>query len=197
MLSTGLRGLFPIAGRRVVATAVHFARLGWLAALLLALFLLVQTLRLAHQRGAPARRLARIRERGRAGEHAASALIERAGYRIDAHQPELDWTIFCDGQPHCVPLRADLLVSRAGHRYIAEVKTGSAARLSTPSTRRQLLEYSIAYEVDGVLLVDVEQERIHEVRFPTAKRRARMGVSPQLVAAVIVLTLAWFALRSG
>jgi hypothetical protein len=172
---------------------VHFERLGWLAALLVGLFLLVQTLRLAHLRNAPARRLARIRERGRAGEHAAIALIERAGYRIDTLQPELDWTIYCDGEPQLVPLRADLLVSRAGRTFIAEVKTGSASRLATPSTRRQLLEYSIAYQVDGVLLVDMEQERIHEVRFPLAVRNN--GFTAKLMAATLGAALLWLALR--
>jgi hypothetical protein len=172
---------------------VHLARLGWLAALLLGLFLLVQTLRLARLRSAPARRLARIRERGRAGEHAAMALIERAGYRIDALQPELAWTIFCDGEPHAVPLRADLLVSRAGRRFIAEVKTGTAASLATPSTRRQLLEYSVAYQVDGVLLVDAERGRIHEVRYPLIARRSHLA--PRLIAAALGALLVWFALR--
>jgi hypothetical protein len=176
---------------------VHHASLGWLAASALGLFLLIQTLRLAHVRSAPARRLARIRERGRAGEHAATALIERAGYRIDALQPELDWTILCDGEAYAVPLRADLLVSRAGRRFIAEVKTGSAANLATPATRRQLLEYSIAYDVDGVLLVDVERDRIHEVRYPTAKTRERSGIALRLSAAMVVLVIAWLVLRTS
>jgi hypothetical protein len=172
---------------------VHLPSPGWLAALLLGLFLLVQTLRLSHLRGAPARRLARIRERGRAGEHAATALIERAGYHIDALQPELDWTIHCDGEPRTVPLRADLLVSRAGRTFIAEVKTGTAASLATPATRRQLLEYSIAYQVDGVLLVDVERGRIHEVQYPIIARRR--DLTPKLIAAAIAALLVWFTVR--
>lgn len=175
---------------------MHHASLGWVAASLLGLFLLIQSLRLAHLRGAPARRLALARERGRAGEHAATALIERAGYHIDALQPELDWTIHCDGEPRTVPLRADLLVSRAGLTFIAEVKTGTAASLAMPSTRRQLLEYSIAYQVDGVLLVDVERGRIHEVRYPTAKTRERSRIALWLsAAAMAALVIAWIAFR--
>ena len=56
-------------------------------------------------------------------------------------------------------LRADLLVTRNGRRYVAEVKTGrTAPRLDCAATRRQLLEYRIAFGVDGVLLVDAESD---------------------------------------
>ena len=68
-----------------------------------------------------------------------------------------------------IALRADLLVERGGRRYVAEVKTGEAApSLATAATRRQLLEYLIAYRVDGVLLVDAERGSVHEVEFPGA-----------------------------
>jgi hypothetical protein len=75
--------------------------------------------------------------------------------------------ITCDGIDHAVELRADLIVEKGGARFVAEAKTGAAApRLTTAATRRQLLEYLIAYQVDGVLLVDAEAEEIHCVEFP-------------------------------
>ncbi len=50
---------------------------------------------------------------------------------------------------------------------MAEVKTGAAApQLSTAATRRQLLEYRVAFDVDGVLLVDAEAGRVQRVVFP-------------------------------
>jgi len=71
------------------------------------------------------------------------------------------WTVHADGEPMEVSLRADLLVTRNGRRYVAEVKTGRAApRLDCAATRRQLLEYRIAFGVDGVLLVDAESDRV-------------------------------------
>jgi hypothetical protein len=164
---------------------MHGERWPVLLALLFAALALVQTLRLAWLRGAPARRLALARRAGREGERAARALVERAGYCIEAHQPELEWTIVCDGAPFPVALRADLIVSRAGRRFVAEIKNGaSAGRLDLPATRRQLLEYAVAYAVDGALLVDIAAQRVHEVEFGLPA--ARSSGSALLVSALVL-----------
>jgi Holliday junction resolvase-like predicted endonuclease len=106
-------------------------------------------------------------DRSIAGEIEAERLLERRGYRILARQPGLEWGIACDGEDLPVELRADLLVERRGRRYVAEVKTGvSAPLLTNAATRRQLLEYCVAYEVESVLLVDVEEQRVREISFP-------------------------------
>jgi hypothetical protein len=139
--------------------------LGWIVAAGLALAWAVWLVRRAWWRW---RQRVRLR-RALRGETAAEAVLARAGFRIDAVQPEQTWTIGVDGVPHDVALRADLLVSRGGRRYVAEVKTGDRApSVTTAATRRQLLEYAIAYDADGVLLVDMEARRVVEVSFPRA-----------------------------
>jgi len=110
------------------------------------------------------------------GEREAHGLLSRLGYRIDGAQVEHSYDVDCDGEPATVRLRADYLVTRHGQRYLAEVKTGSAApKLSHTATRRQLLEYSLAYDVDGVLLVDMAAGEVHQVEFPTLSRPAHRG----------------------
>jgi len=114
----------------------------------------------------------RARRRGRAavrGEAAAVELLARAGFSVRERQVALVFPIVCDGRELAIALRADQLVERGGRRYVAEVKTGDAApSLATAATRRQLLEYLVAYRVDGVLLVDAERSSVHEVEFPGA-----------------------------
>lgn len=171
-------------------------RLEWAAAAVVVLLLLVQSVRLARLQSAPRRRLERARRRGRDGERRAAALLEGHGYRIDAVQPATAWTIVCDDEPRSVALRADLLVSRGGRRFIAEIKTGDCAQLDTATTRRQLLEYSVAYAVDGVLLVDMEAQRVQQIRFPmaaSARSPARLWLAAVLLAALI----GWLARLSG
>ncbi len=71
------------------------------------------------------------------------------------------WTMWIDGEPVEVGVRADLWVGLGERRYVAEVKTGGRAPDPThPATRRQLLEYRVAFEPDGLLLVDAEEGRI-------------------------------------
>ncbi len=102
------------------------------------------------------------------GEHDARALLEDLGYHVIDEQVSKTWVIDVDGEPIEVELRADLLVDKGGERMVAEVKTGDVApSVTTTATRRQLLEYQLAYQVTTVLLVDVERAEVSEVRFPT------------------------------
>jgi len=109
---------------------------------------------------------ARARRAG-AGEARAVALLEDHGYAILEQQVRCLWWIEVDGELEEVELRADLLVEKDRERFVAEVKTGALAPdPSYPPTRRQLLEYSLAFAPYGVLLVDVEDEEIYTVEFP-------------------------------
>jgi hypothetical protein len=75
------------------------------------------------------------------GEDVAAALLEAAGFRVVARQACTTWAPLVDGEPHETELRADYLVEGHGELLVAEVKTGGTApRLSTAATRRQLLE---------------------------------------------------------
>ena len=79
-----------------------------------------------------------------------------------------------DGQPVEVRSRADLLVEwtrgSIPRRFVAEVKTGRRAPEPTlPATRRQLLEYLHVFDVEGVLLVDMERRKIKRIGFPQAR----------------------------
>src|SRR6478609_11447517 len=104
--------------------------------------------------------------RASAGEVLAEKLLAKAGYRIDARQATQRWAVRVDGEAAEVTLRADFVVSRRGRRYVAEVKTGQdAPEIAAPATRRQLLEYRCAFGVDGVLLVDAEARKVHEIGF--------------------------------
>jgi hypothetical protein len=133
-------------------------------AVLLALVILSLARRWQRWRGSQVAR--RRSERALRGESDAERLLERLGFAVLARQVALEWAIACDGEDHVVELRADLLVERDGQRYVAEVKTGGEAPLLTnAATRRQLLEYCVAYDVDSVLLVDVEAGRVREVSF--------------------------------
>ncbi|HTJ42298.1 MAG TPA: PD-(D/E)XK nuclease family protein [Kofleriaceae bacterium] len=107
--------------------------------------------------------------RALAGEAAAEALLADAGYEVTARQARRAWQLRVDGEPLDLELRCDLLASASGRTYVAEVKTGAAApRLDTAATRRQLLEYQVAYGVDGVLLVDAEAGAVRVIDFPLA-----------------------------
>jgi len=118
------------------------------------------------RRRAASRVAVRRAARALAGERDATDLLAAAGYQVLDTQCRVEWTIACDGEPVIIELRCDALVARDGRRLVAEVKTGARApSLTTAATRRQLLEYAVAYDADGVLLVDPEAGEVHEVDF--------------------------------
>ncbi|WP_394848027.1 hypothetical protein LZC95_11250 [Pendulispora brunnea] len=141
-----------------------------LAFLALSLFLLAGLLVHGVLRAAGAwfRRLrARTRaSRAMAGEADAAEWLSELGYEILGTQIAAKYVVWIDREPFTVGLRADYLVQKKGARFVAEVKTGKLApRIDTAATRRQLLEYRVAFDVDGVLLVDAEARRVQAVTF--------------------------------
>jgi hypothetical protein len=114
-------------------------------------------------------RVARVQARarhGRRAEERALRRLQRAGYEVLEQSPERRYDLSVDGVPREIRLVADLLVERRGRRFVADVKTGDQARPAAPDTRRQLLEYLLAFDVDGALLVNPDTDEIVEVAFP-------------------------------
>ncbi len=142
------------------------AKMGWLLSAVFAAVLILLVIARVVRR---AFRSWRAQRRGKAAsrsEKAAAGLLERHGFRVVDSQVRATWQVMIDGEPHPIEIRADHLVESAGKRYIAEVKMGSEApQITTAATRRQLLEYRCAYEVDGILLVDMQRLEIRVVEF--------------------------------
>jgi hypothetical protein len=99
-------------------------------------------------------------------ETEARAVLQAAGYRIVAEQQAQPWPVVAGDEWINVTLKADFVVERNGQRFVADAKTGAARWVRSTATRRQLLEYLIAYDVDAALLVDMEERRIINVAFP-------------------------------
>jgi hypothetical protein len=145
-----------------VALAVAIA-----VALVLAAVLVVGRL----QRWGKRRRMSLRMERAVAGEERAAGLLEGRGFAVLGAQAVIEHAVQIDDRVVTVALRADYLAEKDGRRYVVEVKTGAVApRIETSATRRQMLEYRIAFDVDGVLLVDAESGNVHEVTFPMLER---------------------------
>jgi hypothetical protein len=100
------------------------------------------------------------------GEATARHLLEAHGYEIRGEQVRGSWSLTVDGETFDFGVRADLVVARDGEVLVAEVKTGMLAPDPTfGPTRRQLLEYQLVFEVDGVLVVDADRQTISRVAF--------------------------------
>ena len=137
------------------------------------------------------RMLARI-ERGAEGEREAAEYMQNAGFTVLGAQVASSYVLLVNDEPQPVELRADLIVEKRSRRFVVEVKTGRVApRLDTASTRRQLLEYQLAFDVDGVLLFDADSATLRSVEFPEPRKRRAKSTGLVLVAALAVAVLAY------
>ena len=132
----------------VIAAIVLFLWLGWKLRLAWKTFLFSLRMR-----------------RGRRGESNAIGLLEKHGYRIVQSQVTLPGHLYVDDDRMDFDIRPDYLVERDGVRYLAEVKTGGAAKVGNISTRRQLLEYARLASTDTIVLVDATTGTVRKIRF--------------------------------
>ena len=139
--------------------------LGWWIALALLVVLVAWRLKVRLTRWWRDR--ARRRRQAHAGkaEVAAAQLLEENGYDIVDSQVRRAWELDVDGEFLEITVIADYLVERDGDRFVAEVKSGEQAPdLTNSATRRQLLEYALAYDSPTVVLVDMAELRVRRVR---------------------------------
>jgi hypothetical protein len=166
--------------RREVAALAH--RVGklvsivmWRLILLLAVLLVLAlasgaALGLRVRRSLEARSSRKRTRRGLDAEAAAEKLLRRQGYRVLGRQVRKSYDALVDGESFTVELSADYLVSREGVDMVVEVKTGDGARLRHADTRRQMLEYQLAFAVNAVILLDADRGTLKRVTFPLAQR---------------------------
>ncbi|MFA4844047.1 MAG: hypothetical protein WC632_03760 [Candidatus Margulisiibacteriota bacterium] len=99
-------------------------------------------------------------------------LLKRAGYRLDARNKKGVVIVSVDNQEHLGDLAADYIVSREGKRFVVVVKASAEAFDPTePVQRRRLVELDCAFALDGLLVVDLPERRIHRLGFKFPKER--------------------------
>ncbi|SCA63858.1 Uncharacterized protein SCG7086_BG_00120 [Chlamydiales bacterium SCGC AG-110-P3] len=143
----------------------------------------------------------RVRRRLRRGVRAEAKtgkILRSYGYHLIDTQVPLALTMWINQQPHQYTVRPDGLAVRGRRRYLVEVKTGSTATDPTyVLTRRQLLEYSCAARVDGILFVNADRHTVKEIQFSRRCSSARrlpaflVGVCCGVIASVVVWITGW------
>ena len=113
--------------------------------------------------------------RGQTQEKRAKKHLKALGFIILEHQPTTEVGWWVDGEWTQTTITADYLVKRNGEVGLVEVKTGRTASANHRDTRRQLLEYHHAFEVDAVFLFDAEREQLQRIEFESTTTLASGG----------------------
>jgi Holliday junction resolvase-like predicted endonuclease len=104
-------------------------------------------------------------------ESAAGRLLQKTGYRIIDTQKRVQVKTKIDGELFRNTIIADFLVKKNGKTFLVEVKTGKQTeKITSPSIRRQLLEYFLVFRPDGLILLDMTEKKLHQVEFELENR---------------------------
>lgn len=115
-------------------------------------------------------RVQRRLRRGVEGQRAARDFLEHQGFEILAEEHSATSEVKVDGQRSAFDVRIDFVARRRSKLFGVEVKTGEkAVDPLCRATRRQLLEYSQVFPLDGLYLLDMEAPRLMRVQFPSAQ----------------------------
>ena len=98
-------------------------------------------------------------------EKKAEVLLKRNGFHIIDRQQSKPLIIKAGSELYRYLIRIDFLVKKNGRTYVVEVKSGSKNKITKRETRRQLLEYFLAYQPYGIILFDMDTRKFSEIRF--------------------------------
>ncbi|MDD3030892.1 MAG: HK97 gp10 family phage protein [Atribacterota bacterium] len=99
-------------------------------------------------------------------EKKAEKWLKKNGFKIIEKQQSRPLIIKTGKTSHRYLIRTDFLVKKGGHKYVVEVKSGRKnSKVTNRETRRQLLEYFLAYQTYGIILFDMERNLFSEVKF--------------------------------
>ncbi|MDD4569946.1 MAG: hypothetical protein PHE70_07485 [Tepidanaerobacteraceae bacterium] len=146
------------------------------------------------------RTLKRRIRKAKKGEYRAIEFIKKQGFQVVDIQKEESYTLFIDDKPYEVTVKADMIVRKGSKTYVAEVKTGE--KVTSPKykdTRRQLLEYYLVYQPNGLLLIDMEEQKIRTVVYSILKYDKAIYINRLTWSAIIFVAglIIGFLTRGG
>ena len=96
----------------------------------------------------------------------ALELLAEAGFEVVKTKPVVKVEMEIDDRPNPFEIKADYLVSRSGRRYVVLVRRDNkSVRLQSKMWRNTLLREVLAFGAAGILVLNVEKETLHVVRF--------------------------------
>ena len=149
------------------------------------------------------RKLKKRFDHARHGEKSAHQILKEQGYDLEESQKGAKLPMWVNGKQFLYLVRPDAFAIKEGKRYLVEIKTGKVATDPKHSaTRRQLLEYYHGFDVEGVLLVDAEVQRVHDICFKQKSASAdepiilkihskRMFLFAFLLGALVVIVITY------
>lgn len=145
-----------------------------------------------------ARKLKKRFAKSRQAEKEAENFLKKKGYTIVDIQKSKSILIAIGDKIHRYLIRIDYLVRKKGKIYVVEVKSGEKnPYITNRETRRQMLEYYLAYQPNGIILLNMKNKSISEVKFQFEKTSRHWIIKLFYFLAGIVFAIILYYIFSG
>jgi len=145
-----------------------------------------------------AKRLKQRFSKSRKAEKEAEKILRKKGYTVIDVQKCKPLLITIGDKIHRYLVRIDYLVRKRGKVYVVEVKSGEKIPyITNRETRRQMLEYYLAYQPSGIILLNMKNKSISEVKFQFESTSRQWIIRISYFIAGIIFTLVLYCLLRG
>ena len=145
-----------------------------------------------------AKRLRKRFSKSRQAEKEAEKILRKNGYAIIDAQKSKPLLITIGDKIHRYLVRIDYLVRKRGKVFVVEVKSGEKIPyITNRETRRQMLEYYLAYQPCGILLLNMKNKFISEVKFQFESTRRQKAIKLVYFLAGAIFSLVLYYLFQG
>lgn len=144
------------------------------------------------------KRLKKRFSKSRQAEKEAEKILRKNGYAVIDAQKSKPLLITIGEKTHRYLVRIDYLARRKGKIYVVEVKSGEKIPyITNRETRRQMLEYYLAYQPSGILLLNMKNKSISEVKFQFESTVRQKTIKILYFLAGVVFSLVLYYLLQG
>lgn len=145
-----------------------------------------------------AKRLRKRFSKSRQAEKEAEKILRKNGYTIIDAQKSKPLLITIGNKIHRYLVRIDYLAKKRGKVFVVEVKSGEKIPyITNRETRRQMLEYYLAYQPCGILLLNMKNKSISEVKFQFESTRCQKAIKLLYFLAGAIFSLVLYYLFQG
>jgi len=145
-----------------------------------------------------AKRLKQRFYKSRQAEKDAEKILRKNGYTIIDVQKSKPLLITIGDKIHRYLVRIDYLARKRGKIYVVEVKSGEKIPyITNRETRRQMLEYYLAYQPSGIILLNMKTKTISEVKFQFEGKFRQCIIRIAYFFAGIIFVLVFYYLLIG
>ena len=146
-----------------------------------------------------AKKLRKRFSKSRKAEKEAEKILRKNGYTIIDAQKSKPLLITIGDKIHRYLVRIDYLARKGGKVFVVEVKSGEKIPyITNRETRRQMLEYYLAYQPCGILLLNMKNKSISEVKFQFESTiRQKMVKLVYFLSGAIFSLVLYYLLQGG